>query len=70
MAKFKQGEHVKWNWGNGTASGQVKSVFEKKVTRKIKGNEITRNGSRENPAYYIIQEDGGSALKSESELKK
>lgn len=68
MAKYKEGEQVSWNWGEGTAKGKVQSVFEKKVTRKIKGEEIVRKGSKDNPAYYIQQEDGDNVLKLESEL--
>jgi len=40
------------------------------VERKIKGKEITRNASREEPAYLVKQEDGDEVLKSGSELKK
>lgn len=69
MAKFKEGDSVKWDWGSGTAEGKVQSSFEKKTTRKIKGNEVTRNGTKDNPAYYIKQEDGDTVLKLESELK-
>ena len=68
MAKYKEGDHVSWNWGEGTAKGEVQSVFEKKVTRIIKDEEIVRNGSKDNPAYYIEQEDGDNVLKLESEL--
>lgn len=68
MAKFKEGEKVKWSWGDSTAEGKVQSSFEEKTTRKIKGNEVTRNGTKENPAYYIKQEDGDTVLKLESEL--
>lgn len=70
MAKYNEGDQVKWNWGNGSATGEVQSSFEKKTTRKIQGQEITRHGSKDNPAYYIKQDDGDAVLKLESELKK
>ncbi len=66
---FRKGQKVIWEWGGGTASGQIKDRYERKVTRKIKGSEITRNGDSENPAYLIEQEDGGEVLKLASELK-
>lgn len=69
MAKYKEGATVKWNWGSGTAEGKVQSSFEKSTTRKIKGNEVTRNGTKDNPAYYIKQDDGDAVLKLESELE-
>ncbi len=68
MAKFKEGDSVQWNWGNGTGEGKIQSSFEEKTTRKIKGNEVTRKGTKDNPAYYIKQNDGDAVLKLESEL--
>ncbi len=67
---YNVGDKVKWSWGNGTASGKVKTVYTEKVDRKIKGNEVTRNADSDNPAYYIEQEDGDHVLKSHSELSK
>lgn len=70
MVNFKEGDAVKWNWGSGEATGEVQSVFEKKTVRKIKGSEVTRNGSRDDPALYIKQEDGDAVLKLASEVEK
>lgn len=67
---IREGSKVKWKWGNGTATGKVKSTFDKKVTRKIDGSEITRDGSKDDKALYIEQEDGANALKLESEVQK
>lgn len=70
MASYSEGDKVKWNWGNGTGEGKVQSVFEEKTTRKIKGSEVTRDGSKDDPALYIVQEDGDSVLKLASEVEK
>ena len=70
MASFSEGDKVKWSWGSGEAEGKVKSVFEEKTTRKIKGNEVTRNGSSDDPALYIEQEDGDNVLKLASEVEE
>ena len=67
---ISEGDTVKWEWGNGTARGEVQSVFTEKTTRKIKGSEITRNGSKDDPALYIKQEDGDAVLKLASEVEK
>ncbi len=67
---YKKGDEVTWKWGSGSASGKVQEKFTKKVTRTIKGNEITRNATDDEPAYLIEQEDGDKVLKSESELEK
>lgn len=67
---YDKGTEVKWSWGNGEGTGEVKEVFTEKVTRTIKGNEVTRNASDDDPAYLIEQEDCDEVLKSGSELEK
>lgn len=66
---FRKGQKVSWSWGEGTATGTIRDRYERKVTRKIKGAEITRDGDKDNPAYLIEQEDGDEVLKLASELK-
>lgn len=70
MSKLTKGDDVRWKWGDAWAQGQIKSIFPKKTTRKIKGSEITRNGTLENPAVYIVQDDKGRVLKLASEVEK
>ena len=70
MATYSKGDKVEWNWGNGTGTGEVKEKFTSDVTRTIKGNEVSRNASQDDPAYLVEQEDGDQVLKSGSELKK
>ncbi|MGS2727215.1 DUF2945 domain-containing protein [Psychroserpens sp. BH13MA-6] len=67
---IKEGTKVQWQWGNGTASGKVKESYTQKVTKTIKGNEVTRHGEAGNKALYIEQEDGTHVLKSESEVTR
>ena len=66
---FRTGQHVQWNWGNGTGEGKVEERFEREVTRTLKGSEITRKGDKDNPAYLISQDDGDKVLKLGSELE-
>ena len=66
---FQTNQHVQWDWGNGTGKGQIKERFEREVTRTLKGSEVTRDGSEDDPAYLIKQEDGDEVLKLGSELK-
>lgn len=68
MKQFEVGSTVKWSWGDGEASGTVKERFTEKVTRQIKGNDVTRKATGTNPAYLIEQDDGDRVLKSHSEL--
>ncbi len=67
---FQTGQYVKWDWGNGTACGQIEERFEREVKRTLKGSEITRKGEADNPAYLIKQDDGDKVLKLGSELKE
>ena len=67
---IQEGTKVKWQWGNGTATGEVEKNYTSKVTKTIKGNEVTRDGESGNKALYIKQEDGDYVLKSESEVER
>ena len=67
---IRKGSRIKWKWGNGTAEGKVLSTHTEKVTKTIKGSKISREGSKDNKALYIEQEDGDHVLKLESEVEK
>lgn len=67
---IKKGTKVKWNWGNGTAEGKVQETYTEKITKTIKGSEVTRDGEEGNKALYIQQDDGDYVLKSESEVER
>jgi hypothetical protein len=68
MAEISQGTKVTWNWGQGTASGTVQKTYAKSITRSLKGTEVTRNGTKDDPALLIEQEDGDEVLKLCSEV--
>ena len=65
---FQTDQYVEWEWGNGKGKGQIKERFEREVTRTLQGSEITKDGTEDNPAYLIEQEDGDEVLKRGSEL--
>ena len=67
---FKVGDSVTWKWMGGVISGSVEEVHLEKITKKIKGKNITRNGSPEKPAYLVKSEAGNFALKLITELSK
>jgi hypothetical protein len=67
---LRKGSAVSWKWGQGVAEGTVTEVHHDKVTRTVKGSEISRNGSDDDPAYVIEQEDGTTVLKLRSELRE
>lgn len=67
---MKKGDKVHWNWGKGQGEGTIKEKITEPVTKKIKGSEVTRNASKEEPAYSIDMDKGKEVLKSESELSK
>lgn len=65
---LKKGDKVIWTWGANKAHGTVSQRFTRRVKRTIKGRAVIRNASEDEPAYLVVQEDGGRALKSASEL--
>ncbi len=67
---IRTGSNVKWQWGNGVASGKVEETFDHEVSRTMKGSKITRKGEPGNKALLIKQEDGDQVLKLESEVDK
>ena len=67
---IRKGTEVSWSWGTGTGTGRVIEIHQEKVTRTLGGSEITRNGSDDDPAYVIEQEDGGRVLKLRSEVDR
>lgn len=65
---FRKGQTVSWQWSGSTAHGKVAERFERRVQRTFKGSKIVRNGSKDDPAYLVEQQDGAQALKLGSEL--
>ncbi|RLV47919.1 DUF2945 domain-containing protein [Nocardioides mangrovicus] len=68
MSVIRTGTTVSWSWGSSTATGKVTAIHRSKVTRTIKGSSITRDGSKDDPAYEIEQDDGTRVLKLRSEV--
>lgn len=67
---IREGTKVKWTWGDGHATGKVQETFNESVTKTIKGNQVSRDGSDDNKALYIEQDDGDKVLKLESEVER
>jgi len=61
---------VKWKWGKGYANGKVENTYSESVTKNLKGSDVTRNGSDDDKALLIVQEDGDKVLKLESEVER
>lgn len=69
MSDYSKGTTVEWDWGNGTGQGTIAERYTDDVTKMIKGSEISRRASSQEPAYLIEQEDGNRVLKSHSEVR-
>jgi hypothetical protein len=67
---IREGTKVSWSWGNGTGTGKVVERFTDDVSRKIKGSEVTRHASADEPAFLIRQDDGDEVLKSITEIER
>jgi hypothetical protein len=68
MTAHAKGSTVRWRWGSATAEGRLRERFERRVQRTIKGTRVVKNGTPDNPALLIEQDDGDLVLKRESEL--
>ncbi len=66
---MRKGTKVSWKYGTGTATGKIESVHKESITRKLKGHDITRNGSADDPALVIVQDNGDKVVKLQSEVK-
>lgn len=66
---MRKGTQVNWKYGTGTATGKIESVHKESITRKLKGSDITRHGTADNPAFIIVQDNGDRVLKLKSEVK-
>ncbi len=66
---MRKGTQVSWKYGTGTAAGKIESVHKESITRKLKGHDITRHGTADNPAFLIVQDNGDRVLKLKSEVK-
>lgn len=69
-SKFSTGDQVKWKWGSGYGRGTVQSIFPEKTTRVVDGEDVTRNGSHDDPAIYVDCDDSNNVLKLASELEE
>lgn len=67
---IREGTEVSWSWSGSTATGKVVEIHRERVSRTLGGSEITRNGSDDDPAYLIEQEDGSRVLKLRSEVER
>tara|TARA_Y100000296_G_scaffold54402_1_gene62375 strand:+ start:137 stop:361 length:225 start_codon:yes stop_codon:yes gene_type:complete len=70
MKHYAVNTEVEWEWGNGSATGNIREKFTSDVERTIKGSSVKREASDSDPAYLIEQDDGSKALKSHSEINK
>ncbi|MEN0021001.1 MAG: DUF2945 domain-containing protein [Planctomycetota bacterium] len=67
---IREGTRVKWKWGNGVAEGTVEERCTGSITRTVDNSEITRNGSEDDPALIVKQDDGQTVLKLVSEVER
>jgi len=69
MSKIKEGDKVSWKYGNGTGEGKVTEVHTAEFEKEV-GKVIKRNGTPEEPALLIRQDNGHEVVKSVSEVEK
>ncbi len=57
-------------WGEESDFGTVTGVHHGDVTRTTRGDQVTRHGSQDDPAYVIEADDGTVVLKLSSEVER
>lgn len=67
---IRVGTTVTWSGGSSHAQGTVTEVHHERVSRTTKGEKVTRNGTDDDPAYVIEQDDGTVVLKLRSEVER
>ena len=65
---MRKGSKVSWKYGTGTAIGKIEEVHKEPIEITIKGSKIHRNGTPDNPALVIAQDNGDRVLKLQSEV--
>lgn len=65
---MRKGSKVSWKYGTGTAIGKIEEVHKEPIEITIKGSKIHRNGTPDNPALVIVQDNGDRVLKLQSEV--
>lgn len=68
MADLKIGDRVRWAWGDGEGEGEIVQIYTSRIEKTVKGAEVVRNASDDEPAVLIEQDDGDQVLKSVTEL--
>lgn len=67
---IRKGTKVKWRYGRSYGRGKVYETFNRKITRIIKGAEVTRFGQKENKVLLIRSDLGDELLKLENEVER
>ena len=70
MGKIKEGDKVSWKYGNGIGEGKVTEVHTAEFEKEVQGKVVKRNGTPEEPALLIKQDNGHEVVKSVSEVEK
>lgn len=65
---MRKGTQVSWKYGTGTATGKIEEIYKEAIEKTIKGSKIHRNGTPENPALVIVQDNGDKVIKLQSEV--
>ncbi|WP_375417394.1 DUF2945 domain-containing protein [uncultured Hymenobacter sp.] len=66
---MRKGSKVTWKYGTGTATGKIEEIHKEAVEKTIKGSKIHRNGTPDDPALVIVQDNGDKVIKLQSEVK-
>lgn len=69
MKVFQVGDRVQWSWGEGEAVGVIQEIIKEPITLELRGTMVRCEGSEEDPAFLIRQDDGDELVKRSSEVE-
>lgn len=65
---YQLGDKVQWNWGEGSARGEITAIHTRDVTINIDGEPVRREAGPGRPAYTVEKDHGGFALVARNEI--
>lgn len=58
----RKGQKVRWRYSGGTAEGTIERIAEERIEIKTGDTTIVRNGTPEDPAVVIRQDDNPNRI--------
>ena len=67
-ASYRLGDRVEWDWGEGSARGEIAAIHTNDISMTIEGAETSREADPCRPAYTVKKDGGGLVLLARHEI--